>query len=105
MLTKAQAGYMVNPGPGGCGACRYSHRAHCDVVNGNVLPFACCNWWNKPDAPSITKTQAGYVIGAGYGDPILCSSCRFFEPQGACTIVEGPIKPEDSCERWLAIDR
>ena len=72
-----------------------------------MLRYGCCDWWNKRNGPEgIGKKKAEYVIGAGPSDPILCSSCRYFnEEQRSCDIVTGHIKPDDSCDKWQQRER
>lgn len=36
--------------------------------------------------------------------PFICSNCHYFEDDGSCTLVDGPIDPEGVCNMFTAIE-
>lgn len=46
----------------------------------------------------ITKTKAGYRVATS---ATRCGSCSMYRPvQQSCTLVIGPIRADDTCDRW-----
>lgn len=104
MFSKTQAGYRLNPGAGGCAVgqgCRWYNGGNCPIVAMRVQPDACCDFWNKPDAPrGIGPHKAEYVVAPGHTE-FLCDDCRFLNPdRRSCQIVQGPVRPQDVCDKW-----
>ena len=105
-LTKDDAGY-VNSGPLGCLHCQWYEQTlkgevgRCEPVGGAVLRYACCDYWNDPDAPKgVGKQRAEYVY-VPYST-YQCRQCDYFDPKTeTCWPVEGHIDPGASCNKWM----
>jgi hypothetical protein len=52
-------------------------------------------------AEKITKASVNYRRAApAHVGGRRCGTCSMFVPPGACTLVRGPIRARDVCDRW-----
>lgn len=108
VLSKEEAGY-VEEGPFGCLHCQWYRQpmegevGQCEPVGGSVLRYACCDYWNDPDAPKgIGKRGVEYVY-VPYSH-YTCEQCIFFDAKKeTCWPVEGHISPKASCNKWMPL--
>jgi hypothetical protein len=56
----------------------------------------------KGKGPVLSKAEAGYRAPDHSRPCVMC--LRFDGYRGACSIVEGPVRPDATCDHWRSVE-